>query len=86
MYTGMWDCVVKTVKYEGLFGGLYKGMAAPLVGVTPIFALSFLGNDLGRKIQESHPGKSKKNVLIRLFIDSYHRFIFRSNETLTLQL
>ena len=58
MYTGMWDCVVKTVKFEGLFGGLYKGMAAPLVGVSPIFALSFLGNDLGRKIQESHPGKN----------------------------
>ena len=58
MYTGMWDCVVKTVKFEGLFGGLYKGMSAPLVGVTPIFALSFLGNDLGRKIQESHPGKN----------------------------
>ncbi len=58
----MWDCVVKTVKYEGLFGGLYKGMSAPLVGVTPIFALSFLGNDLGRKIQESHPGENKNVV------------------------
>jgi solute carrier family 25 carnitine/acylcarnitine transporter 20/29 len=62
MYNGMWDCVVKTVKYEGLFGGLYKGMSAPLVGVTPIFALSFLGNDLGRKIQESHPGENKNVV------------------------
>lgn len=32
MYTGMWNCVVKTVKLEGFFG-LYKGMSAPLVGI-----------------------------------------------------
>ena len=56
MYTGMWDCVAKTVKYEGVFRGLYKGMSAPLVGVSPIFALSFFGNDFGKKLQQSKPG------------------------------
>ena len=57
MYDGMWHCVVQTVKLEGVFKGLYKGMGAPLVGVSPIFALMFLGNDFGKKIQQSHPGK-----------------------------
>ena len=63
MYNGMWDCVVQTVKFEGVFKGLYKGMGAPLVGVSPIFALMFLGNDFGKKIQQSHPGKTCKNCL-----------------------
>jgi solute carrier family 25 carnitine/acylcarnitine transporter 20/29 len=56
MYDGMWDCVTKTVKHEGFFRGLYKGMAAPLAGVSPIFALCFLGNDIGKKLQQKHPG------------------------------
>ena len=31
--------------------GLYKGMLSPLFGVTPMFALCFLGYDLGKKLQ-----------------------------------
>ena len=53
----MWNCVVKTVKFEGFFG-LYKGMSAPLIGVTPIFALSFFGNDFGKKMQSCQRGKN----------------------------
>merc|ERR1719295_696439 len=53
MYTGTVDCVSKTVKLEGI-RGLYKGMGAPLVGVAPIFALSFMGFGIGKKIQQSH--------------------------------
>lgn len=34
------DCAKQTIAKDGLFG-LYKGMASPLVGVTPMFALSF---------------------------------------------
>jgi len=30
--------------------GLYKGMAAPLTGVAPIFALSFFGFGLGKNL------------------------------------
>ena len=48
IYTGAIDCVKKTVKNDG-FRGLYKGMAAPLIGVAPIFALCFFGNDFGQK-------------------------------------
>ncbi|XP_065218810.1 mitochondrial carnitine/acylcarnitine carrier protein [Planococcus citri] len=49
LYRGTWDCAVKTVQKEG-FKGLYKGMSAPLTGVAPIFAISFLGYGLGKKI------------------------------------
>lgn len=49
MYSGTWDCLTKTVKHEG-FRGLYKGMAAPLAGVSPIFAISFFGYGVGKKL------------------------------------
>ena len=74
MYNGMWDCVVQTVKFEGVFKGLYKGMGAPLVGVSPIFALMFLGNDFGKKIQQSHPGKTCKKYL-KFFSLSFQIFL-----------
>ena len=32
LYTGMMDCVTKTVRTEG-WRGLYKGMGSPLLGV-----------------------------------------------------
>jgi len=57
LYSGTWDCVSKTVKNEG-FTALYKGMGAPLVGVAPIFALSFMGFGLGKKIQQKTPGEA----------------------------
>ena len=31
LYSGLWDCVTKTVKWEGV-GGLYKGVASPALG------------------------------------------------------
>merc|ERR550519_2104777 len=51
IYRGAWDCVKQTVSKEGVTG-LYKGMGAPLVGVAPIFALSFMGFGLGKKLQQ----------------------------------
>ena len=53
-YTGTVDCVTKTVRLEGV-RGLYKGMAAPLAGVAPVFALSFMGFGIGKKLVQSHP-------------------------------
>lgn len=35
--------------------GLYKGMAAPIIGVTPMFAVCFFGFGLGKKLQQKHP-------------------------------
>merc|ERR1712037_743121 len=36
-------------------GALYKGMFAPLMASSPIFALSFVGFGFGKKLQQSHP-------------------------------
>lgn len=35
-------------------------MAAPLTGVAPIFAISFLGFGVGKKLQQSHPDEKLK--------------------------
>eukprot|EP00698_Gefionella_okellyi_P018352 TRINITY_DN5493_c0_g1_i2.p2 TRINITY_DN5493_c0_g1~~TRINITY_DN5493_c0_g1_i2.p2 ORF type:complete len:318 (+),score=68.18 TRINITY_DN5493_c0_g1_i2:35-955(+) len=40
MFTGMIDCLVKTVRNETVFG-LFKGMGSPLVGVPPMYAVVF---------------------------------------------
>lgn len=48
-YRGTYDCARKTVAAEGV-RGLYKGMGAPLACVTPVFAMCFLGYNLGKKM------------------------------------
>jgi len=48
-YKGVVDCVKQTVAKDGV-KGLYRGMTAPLVGVTPIFAVCFWGYDQGQRI------------------------------------
>merc|ERR1712088_953446 len=58
MYAGAIDCVKKTLANEGP-KGLYKGMAAPLVGVAPIFALSFWGNDFGKTLIRRFTGSQE---------------------------
>ena len=40
VYTGAMDVVKKSLARDG-FRGLYRGVSAPLVGVTPMFAVSF---------------------------------------------
>ncbi|XFG12609.1 hypothetical protein AB1E19_016233 [Capra hircus] len=54
MYSGTFDCFRKTLMREGI-RGLYRGMAAPIVGVTPMFAVCFFGFGLGKKLQQKHP-------------------------------
>ena len=65
LYSGTLDCAKKTLRHEGI-RGFYKGMAAPLVGVAPIFSLSFAGNEFGKKIQQNNP--REKLSLGQLFI------------------
>ncbi|XP_031550349.1 mitochondrial carnitine/acylcarnitine carrier protein-like [Actinia tenebrosa] len=54
MFIGTLDCALKTIRNEG-FLGLYKGMGAPIVGVTPIFAICFWGFNMGKKLQMKDP-------------------------------
>lgn len=54
LFTGTFDCFMKTVRKEGFFG-LYKGMAAPITGVAPIFAICFLGFGVGKRLQQKKP-------------------------------
>ncbi|KAF9958189.1 carnitine transporter [Mortierella alpina] len=63
-YTGAVDVFKKTVKSDG-FRGLYRGMATPLVGVTPIFAVSFWAYDLGKKVvYAATPGRASQELTI----------------------
>ncbi|CAK7220199.1 carnitine transporter [Sporothrix curviconia] len=50
VYSSAIDVVRKTVAKDGLRRGLYAGVSAPLVGVTPMFAVSFWGYDLGKQL------------------------------------
>ncbi|PGH15225.1 hypothetical protein AJ79_02590 [Helicocarpus griseus UAMH5409] len=50
VYSGAIDVAKKTIAREGLARGLYAGVSAPLVGVTPMFAVSFWGYDLGKTL------------------------------------
>lgn len=50
LYRGTFDCAKKTVQSEG-FRGLYKGMATPLIGISPIYAICFFGFGVGKKLQ-----------------------------------
>ncbi|XP_067908218.1 protein kinase, cAMP-dependent, regulatory, type II, alpha A isoform X2 [Heterodontus francisci] len=53
-FKGTFDCFYKTLVGEGI-RGLYKGMAAPIVGVAPMFAVCFFGFGLGKKLQQKKP-------------------------------
>ncbi|KAJ1994503.1 carnitine transporter [Dimargaris cristalligena] len=48
-YKGTLDVFRQTLAKDGI-RGLYRGMATPLVGVTPIFATCFWGYDMGKRI------------------------------------
>ena len=61
-YTGIVDCVKKTVARDGP-KGLYRGMAAPLVGVTPIFAVCFWGFEVGKQLARKIEGKKAEEHL-----------------------
>ncbi|POS86348.1 Mitochondrial carrier [Erysiphe pulchra] len=50
VYKNAVDVVRRSIAKDGLRRGLYAGVSAPLVGVTPMFAVSFWGYDLGKNL------------------------------------
>jgi len=56
LYAGTLDCFKQTIARDG-FKGLYKGMAAPLAGVSPLFAIFFGGCAIGKWLQKTKPGE-----------------------------
>jgi len=64
-YTGVLDCASKIISKEGITG-LYKGMLAPLFGVTPMYSLCFLGYGVGKKIftnEDTYKNQAPKDLL-----------------------
>ncbi|ROT40752.1 mitochondrial carrier [Sodiomyces alkalinus F11] len=53
LYSSAVDVVRKSIARDGLARGLYAGVSAPLVGVTPMFAVSFWGYDVGKSLVRS---------------------------------
>lgn len=50
VYKGAIDVVTKTIAREGLVRGLYAGVSAPLVGVTPMCMSPFLYLSMGKQL------------------------------------
>ncbi|XP_023161528.2 mitochondrial magnesium exporter 1 [Drosophila hydei] len=48
-YKGIVDCTVKTFSREGV-RGFYRGISAPLIGVTPIYAVDFAVYAAGKRL------------------------------------
>lgn len=49
LYKGTLDCVKQIFLREGVTG-FYKGIGPPLIGIAPIFAISFMGFQLGQTL------------------------------------
>mmetsp|Transcript_53297 Transcript_53297/g.59570 ORF Transcript_53297/g.59570 Transcript_53297/m.59570 type:complete len:360 (+) Transcript_53297:3-1082(+) len=54
---GVFGAIGRTVRSEGI-RGLYRGVSAPLVASTPIYALSFWGYDMGQIIVRKFDNKN----------------------------
>jgi len=68
LQTGVYDSAIKGVKQtlvkEGL-PGFYRGVLPPLIGVTPMFAVSFWGYDVGKRIVSNYSGVDSKDFSIK---------------------
>ncbi|KAJ1917371.1 carnitine transporter [Mycoemilia scoparia] len=56
------QCFKATLASDGV-RGLYRGMAAPLAGATPVFAICFWGYDLGKKLSRNIWGTDENTPL-----------------------
>ncbi|KAK1921208.1 putative carnitine/acyl carnitine carrier [Papiliotrema laurentii] len=63
-YTGAADVVRKTIAQDGI-RGMYRGITPPLFGVTPIFAISFWGYDVGKRlVYAATPNRTSQTLSI----------------------
>jgi solute carrier family 25 carnitine/acylcarnitine transporter 20/29 len=63
-YTGAIDVVKKTLARDGITG-LYRGMVPPILGVTPIFAVSFWAYDASKNlIYKFTPNRESKQLSV----------------------
>eukprot|EP00540_Astrosyne_radiata_P023383 CAMPEP_0116830928 /NCGR_PEP_ID=MMETSP0418-20121206/5044_1 /TAXON_ID=1158023 /ORGANISM="Astrosyne radiata, Strain 13vi08-1A" /LENGTH=274 /DNA_ID=CAMNT_0004460103 /DNA_START=131 /DNA_END=955 /DNA_ORIENTATION=+ len=60
----------KTLRAEG-FGGLYRGVSAPLTAVTPLFAVCFWGYDMGKRCVRLWESKVMKREVTEFTIPQY---------------
>ncbi|KAJ3077391.1 carnitine transporter [Podochytrium sp. JEL0797] len=66
-YKGMADCFRQTIAKDGL-KALYRGATAPLIGVTPMWALSFWSYDMGQRIVwAATPNRKSKDLTMAEF-------------------
>jgi solute carrier family 25 carnitine/acylcarnitine transporter 20/29 len=65
---GVFAALSKTVRTEGI-RGVYRGVSAPLVASTPIYAISFWGYDMGqiivRKINNKEDDDNNNNTVTK---------------------
>lgn len=63
VYKSTAECLKGTLAKDGALG-FYRGVLPPLLGVTPMFAVSFWGYDMGKKIVTSFVGKKPEEFTI----------------------
>lgn len=63
VYKSTAECLKGTIAKDGPLG-FYRGVMPPLLGVTPMFAVSFWGYDMGKKLVGSYVDKKPENFTI----------------------
>lgn len=63
VYQSTAECIKGTLAKDGL-RGFYRGVLPPLLGVTPMFAVSFWGYDVGKKVVSSYTGRKAEEFTI----------------------
>ncbi|CAB3232904.1 unnamed protein product [Arctia plantaginis] len=63
LYSGMIDCIVKSIQKDG-FKSLFRGMMAPLVISVPVNSILFLSFGLGKKLFEKDVDPSMPELFV----------------------